>query len=155
MPLARAVVIFDAILVASLVFDFFAISRRNDAVVAKLPPLIMAIVLVTIAPQVASGRLEFLALGVLVLGAAMFGYANFLAFVKRGVTFSILSNHTRPGADRLPDHEFIAIDERLEEMRGHGWAERRDGRWTLTRAGHRVARIRATLMRLLNIEAVG
>jgi len=116
---------------------------------------VMIAVLIALSVEVTTDRGEFVLLGALVLGAAIFGYANFLAFVKRGVTFSILSNHARDVSDRLPDDQFIAIDDRLEEMHGHGWVRPVDGRWTLTAAGHRVARVRRMLMRLLRIEAIG
>lgn len=155
MLLSHAVILYDAAVLAVLGVDFVAFSRRNDTIVARGPALLMLIVLMGVTPAVASGRIEFAALGGMVLGSAIFAYANFLAFVKRGVTFSILSNHTRPAAERLADHEFIAIDDRLLEMKRHGWAETRDGRWTVTAAGHRVARIRAWLMRILRIKAVG
>ncbi len=155
MTLTSAILAFDVILAAVFVTDFLAISRHNDKVVAKMPLVVMVLVLAAIAAFMPSGRLQFVALAVLVLGAAIFGYANFLAFVKRGVTFSIISNHTRLVGDRIPDHEFIAIDDRLLEMRGHGWAEEIDGRWHLTSGGQRVARLRKLLMQVLKIEAVG
>lgn len=155
MAFSHAVIVYDVTVLTVLGIDFVAFSRRNDTVVAKGPALLMIAVLALMASAVATDRLEFALLGLMVLGAAIFGYANFLAFVKRGVTFSILSNHTRPPGERIPDHEFIAIDDRLHEMRSHGWAEEIAGRWTLTAPGRRVARIRALLLRLLRIEAVG
>lgn len=155
MAFSHAVILYDATLLTVLGIDFVAFSRRNDTVVARGPAVLMIAILAAMVLAVATNRIEFTLLGLIVLGAAIFGYANFLAFVKRGVTFSILSNHTRPLAGRIPDHEFIAIDDRLHEMRGHGWAEEIAGRWTLTASGRRVARIRALLLRLLRIEAVG
>lgn len=154
LPFALAVMAYDAIVLTVFGLDFIAFSRRNDTVIAKGPALLLAAVLAIMAPMV-SRRVEFTLLGVLVLGAAIFGYANFLAFVKRGVTFSIVSNHTRPAGDRVADFEFIAIGDRLDEMRRHGWASEAAGQWELTRSGHRVARIRRRLMRILRIEAVG
>ena len=155
MPFSYAVILYDTALLGVIGIDFLASSRRNDAIVAKGPALVMPVVLAVLSFAVANRRTEFAALGVMVLGAALFGYANFLAFVKRGVTFSILANHSRREGDRLADHEFIAIEDRLHELRGHGWAEERGGRWQLTATGHRVARGRRLLMRLLRIEAVG
>ena len=154
MAFSHAVILYDATVLAVLGVDFIAFSRRNDTVVAKGPAALLIVVLAVIAAAT-TNRAEFALLGLIVVGAAIFGYANFLAFVKRGVTFSIVSNHTRPPVDRIPDHEFIAIDDRLHEMRNHGWAEQVDGRWGLTPSGHRVARLRALLMRVLRIEAVG
>jgi len=153
--LPMAIVIFDLILLAVFVLDFALVSRTNDSVVGKWPALVMSGCLLAGTVMAPTGRVPFFVQGVLVLGAALFGYANFLAFVKRGVTFSILSNHTRPPAQRLPDHAFIAIKDRLHEMRQHGWAVERDGRWALTEAGHRVARLREWLLTVLQIEAVG
>jgi hypothetical protein len=155
MTFAHAVILYDATVFAVFGFDFVAFRRRDDTVIARVPALLMLMVLAALSVEVATDRGEFVLLGSIVLGAAIFGYANFLAFVKRGVTFSILSNHARDAGDRLPDHEFIAIDDRLDEMRGHGWVRAIDGRWTLTAAGHRVARLRRLLMRLLRIEAIG
>lgn len=155
MPFSHAVIVFDVVLLAVFGLDFIVISRRNDAVIAKLPALMMAMVLIVLAAGVTGARGPFIGLGLLVLGAALFGYANFLAFVKRGVTFSILSNHTHPPGRRIEDHRFIAIEDRLHEMRAHGWAEEADGRWQLTPSGRRVASLRRRLMRLLRIEAVG
>jgi hypothetical protein len=155
MAFSHAVILYDATVLTVLGIDFVAFSRRNDTVVARGPALVMIAVLAMMLSAVAKNRLEFALLGMMVLAAAIFGYANFLAFVKRGVTFSILSNHARPPSDRIPDYEFIAIDDRLHEMRSHGWAEETAGRWTLTASGRRVARIRARLLRLLRIEAVG
>jgi hypothetical protein len=152
---SHAVIFFDATVFAVLGFDFVAFRRRDDTVVARMPALLMIAVLMALSVEVTTDRGEFVVLGAIVLSAAMFGYANFLAFVKRGVTFSILSNHERTVADRLPDDEFIAIDDRLEEMRGHGWVRLVDGRWLLTAAGRRVASVRRVLMRLLRIEAIG
>ena len=154
MALSHAVILYNAILMLVFGVDFIAFSRRNDTVVAKAPSIVLIVVLAILA-SVTAGRSQFVLLGLIVLGAAIFGYANFLAFVKRGVTFSILSNHTRPVAERIPDHEFIAIDDRLREMRGHGWVREIDGRWALTASGRRVARSRRWLMRLLRVEAVG
>lgn len=155
LPFALAVMVFDAIVLTVLGLDFIAFSRRNDTVLARGPALLLAVILALMTPMVTSNRVEFTILGVIVLGAAIFGYANFLAFVKRGVTFSIVSNHARRTGERLPDHEFIAIDDRLREMKAHGWVEQAGGRWALTASGHRVARIRAWSMRILRIEAVG
>ena len=155
MAFSHAVILYDATVFAVLGLDFVAFRRRDDTIVARAPALLMIAMLFALSVEVATDRGEFVLLGAIVLGAAMFGYANFLAFVKRGVTFSILSNHARPAADRLPDPAFIAIDDRLDEMRGHGWVRVVDGQWTLTSAGRRVARLRQWLMRVLGIEAVG
>lgn len=155
LSLSHAIIAFDVALIAAFVLDFALVSRTNDSVVGKWPALVMCMVLLGGTAAMPDGRLSFLACGLLVLGAALFGYANFLAFVKRGVTFSILSNHTQPPQSRLADHAFIAIEDRLHEMRRHGWAIERNGRWELTAAGHRVARIRQWLLTVLNIEAVG
>lgn len=155
LPFAPAVILYDAILFAVFALDFVAFSRRNETVIARGPAVLMVATLAIMTAAVRANRVEFALLGLIVLGAAMFGYANFLAFVKRGVTFSIVSNHTRPVADRVPDFAFIAIEDRLLEMKSHGWADEAGGRWALTPAGRRVADIRRWLMRILNIEAVG
>jgi hypothetical protein len=155
MVFSQAMTLFDFTLFAVYAADFIAVSRHNDAVVAKTPPVLMLVLLLAEATSVSTHRVEFIVMGLVVIGAASFGYANFLAFVKRGVTFSILSNHTRPPQSRIPDQAFIAIDDRLIEMRDHGWAEEQGGRWQLTASGHRVAQLRSWLMRVLRIEAVG
>lgn len=155
MAFSHAVIFYDAAVLAVLGFDFVTFRRRDETVIVRTPALLMIAVLIALSVEVTTDRGEFALLGAIVLGAAMFGYANFLAFVKRGVTFSILSNHARGVDDRLPDHDFIAIDDRLDEMRGHGWVRAVDGCWTLTPAGRRVASVRRLLMRLLRIEAIG
>jgi hypothetical protein len=152
---SHAILAYDITLLAVYGLDFIAFSRRNDVVLAKWPLAAMVVLLGVGTIAVANDKMEFDLMGLLLLGAAAFGYANFLAFVKRGVTFSILSNHTRPPSERIPDAAFIAIDDRLHEMQGHGWAEPHDARWSLTAAGHRIARVRERLIRLLQIEAVG
>jgi hypothetical protein len=55
--------------------------------------------------------------------SALFGYYNFLAFVKRGATFSMIYNRTRPVTDRRPDSDFIAIDQHVETMLSLGLIE--------------------------------
>ena len=89
------------------------------------------------------------------MATAIFGYANFLAFVTRGITFAILHNHARPPRDRRPDGEFIALEERIAEMRGYGWVEGTDAGWKLTTSGQRMVRLRRALLRALRIETVG
>ena len=116
---SHAIVAYDLALLAVYALDFIAVSRRNDAVLARRPIVVILVLLCAGTITVANDKLEFALMGLFLLGAAAFAYANFLAFVKRGVTFSILSNHTRPPAERIPDAAFIAIDERLQEMRAH------------------------------------
>lgn len=155
MVFSHAMVLFDVTLFVVYGADFIVFSRQNDTVLARTPPVLMLGLLVLGSAAVVTHRLEFILMALCLIGAASFGYANFLAFVKRGVTFSILSNHTRPLRQRIPDEAFIAIDERLVEMRDHGWAALTGGRWQLTEAGHRVVKLREWLMRVLHIEAVG
>lgn len=155
MTLPQAVVLFDVLVLAVLALDFVLASRRNDAVLAKVPAVVMAAGLLLIVARVEDRRIELGALGLVVMLAALFGYANFLAFVKRGITFSILHNHARPPRERRPDRDFIALDERIAEMRSHGWIEGTDAGWRLTERGRRVVRLRRALLRLLRIEAVG
>lgn len=156
MTLAEAIVLLDAILLAAFAIDFALWSRTSTSVVAK-PPAIMALAaLASIAwryPEVRS--LQFAGVALVVTGAAWFGYANFLAFVKRGITFSIIHNHARPRAQRRPDRDFIALADRIDEMQANGWIARHGDSWALTPAGQRVVTVRRTLLRLLRIEAVG
>jgi hypothetical protein len=160
MSLAEAIVRLDVVVLLAFLIDFAVWSRTSTSVVARAPILIVAIAIAFIGwlrpgfrPHLAS--LEFIAIAALVIGSAWFGYTNFLAFVKRGITFSILHNHARPPEARRPDRDFIALEDRLAEMHGHGWIARTSDRWALTASGRRVVRMRRLLLRLLRIEAVG
>ena len=75
LPLARAVVIYDLIVAVVLALDFIFISRKNTAVLAKIPAVLITAVLVGLSFRVES-PIEFLAIGTLVIGTALFGYAN-------------------------------------------------------------------------------
>lgn len=160
MPFAEAIVRLDVIVLLAFVIDFTVWSRTSTSVVAKAPVLIIAVAIAfmgwlrpSFRPHTAS--VEFIAIALLVIGAAWFGYTNFLAFVKRGITFSIIHNHAMPPDARRRDRDFIALEDRLDEMKGHGWIANTDNGWALTPAGQRVVRIRRLLLRLLRIEAVG
>lgn len=155
MLIGHAVVAFDVAVLAVLTLDFIVASRTSAAIVPRIPAVSLTLVLVALASRVTDRPGEFVVIGSVVLGAALFGYANFLAFVKRGITFSILVNHARPPRDRIQDSDFIALEERIMEMRSHGWIEDADGGWRLTSRGRRVVRVRRALLRALRIEAVG
>jgi hypothetical protein len=155
MTISHALILYDVVVLAGLALDFALVSRTSAAVLAKSPALLLAGVLAVLVPRVTAGRVEFAAAGAVVLLSAIFAYANFLAFVKRGITFSILANHARPPRERRPDRDFIALEERLAEMHGHGWVEPRGPAWQLTDSGQRVVRVRRALLRALRIEAVG
>lgn len=155
MDFTRAIIAYDLVVLAVLAADFALIRRTSASVVARGPAVLLGIVWLAGVVAIGNERWQFAAIGAAVLLCALFGYANFLAFVKRGVTFSILHNHSLPREQRRPDADFIAIDERLIEMSGHGWTERTGDRWSLTAAGHRVVRVRRALLRILRIEAVG
>jgi hypothetical protein len=155
MVFSHAVVLFAVVVLAVLGLDFALVSRRNTAVIAVVPAVLLAAFLLVLVARVAERTVEFAAIGAMVLSSALFGYANFLAFVKRGITFSILVNHARPPHERHPDADFIALEERIAEMRSHGWVEGDAAGWKLTDSGRRVVRLRRALLRALRIEAVG
>jgi hypothetical protein len=123
-------------------------------VLANLPPLPIAAAWFALLLRVEQPT-EFSAIAAMVMLAALFGYANMLAFLKRGITFSILMNHARPAHSRRPDRDFINLAERVSEMRSHGWIEGDDNGWRLAESGRRVLRVRRLLLRALGIEAVG
>ena len=150
MTLARAVVVYDLVLLAVLGLDFVLVRRRSASVIARVPALIVGLVW-----QVPAGTVEFVAISVTTMATALFGYTNFLAFVKRGITFAIIHNHARPPDQRHQDREFIALEERIAEMRGYGWVEGTDAAWRLTGSGQRAVRLRRVLLRALRIETVG
>ena len=160
MTLGEAVLVYDILVAIAFVVDFAIWSRTSTSVVATAPLVITALATVALGYSQPTFRAvavspEFIAIATLVLGSAWFGYANFLAFTKRGITFSILHNHSRPAQARRPDRDFIALEDRIDEMRGHGWIAQSGQMWALTPAGQRVVRIRRALLRLLRIEAVG
>jgi hypothetical protein len=154
MELSGAVVIFDVIVWVVLAVDFWLVSRKNTAVLAKIPAVLLAVILLGLLLRV-ERRLEFTAVASTVMLTALFGYANLLAFLKRGITFSILINHARPWDQRRPDRDFITLADRIEEMQSHGWLERVEAGWRLTSSGRRVLHVRRALLRMLRIEAVG
>lgn len=155
MVLSHAIVVYDLVVLAALGLDFVLVSRRSTAVIPRVPAVLLAVLLGVLVPTVTDRPVEFAAIGALVLAGALFGYANFLAFVKRGITFSILVNHARPPNARRPDGDFITLEERIAEMRGHGWVSGDTAGWTLTASGRRVVRVRRAILRALHIEAVG
>ena len=155
MTLVQAVVLLDLAVLIVLAGDFVLVRRTSASVVAKAPALLIVIVFVTLALLIDERTTEFLAIGTVVIGTALFGYANFLAFVKRGITFSILHNHARPPHARRPDRDFIALAERLDEMLGRGWVDRDGTTWWMNARGQRVVRVRRALLRALRIETVG
>ena len=155
MTLVQAVVVLDVAVLAILAGDFVLVRRTSASVVAKAPAISMVIVFVILSLLIDDGIIEFLATGTMVIGTALFGYANFLAFVKRGITFSILHNHARPRHARRADRDFIALAERMDEMLGRQWVDRDDTQWWLNARGQRVVRVRRALLRALRIETVG
>ena len=155
MTFVEAVVVLDIVVLIVLALDFVLVRRSSASVIATAPATLLAIVFVTLLLRVGERTIEFAATGTVVIGAALFGYANFLAFVKRGITFSILHNHARPPHARRPDRDFIALEERLDEMRGRGWIDRDGARWRLNARGQRVVRVRRALLRMLRIKVVG
>ena len=155
MTLTRAVILYDFAVLAALGLDFVLVRRRSASVIAWGPALLMAAAVGGLAWQLPTGAVEFVAIAITILATALFGYANFLAFVTRGITFAIIHNHARPPRERHPDREFIALEERIAEMRGYGWIESTDAGWRLNDRGRRVVRLRQALLRALRIEAVG
>ena len=155
MTFVNAVILLDVIVLVVIALDFMLVRRTSPSVVATPPAILILVAFVAIAFRVPDRLMEFVAIGLVVIGTALFGYANFLAFTKRGITFSILHNHAKPLPARRRDSDFIALLERMEEMRGRGWAERDAAKWWLNARGQQVVRVRRTVLRLLRIETVG
>lgn len=156
MTFGRVVILYDVLVLVTLALDFAIVRRASASVGAKAPAIVIAIAGVGGLLAVSERRIEFAALAITVMLTALFGYANFLAFVKRGITFSIIDNHARPQHERRPDRDFVALAERLDEMRGYGWIDGEGaGTRRLNARGQRVVRIRRALLRGLGIEAVG
>jgi hypothetical protein len=157
MELARAVVYFDLAIFVILFVDFFVFSRRNPNVVQPLPVVLTGIAFVSFVSFVlpSNQRLEFAAIGFVVTLTALFGYFNMLAFLKRGITFSILLNRTRPVGQRRPERDFIALAARVDEMRSTGWLVGDESGWRLSDRGRRMLALRRVILRLLQIETVG
>ena len=156
MELSPAVLSYDLSVLAILVLDFLLHTRKTPRVLARVPVLLIPASMAVHAVLLEGPLVEFLAIGAGVMLTSLFGYFNFLAFVKRGVTLSMLHNHTRPQAERRPDRDYIALDQRIGEMTGHDWirGDRENG-YALTQKGARVLRIRRTLLGVLGIKAVG
>jgi hypothetical protein len=154
MELARAVVLFDIVVFVILLLDFFVLSRKNPNIVQPVPVSLIGIVFVFFVFQ-AERRLEFAAIAGVVSLTALFGYFNMLAFLKRGITFSILLNRTRPVGERRPERDFIALAARVDEMRNTGWLEGDESGWRLSNRGRRILALRRLILRLLFIETVG
>lgn len=154
MPLPHAIVLFDIVVCGVLALDFVLIRRADTRVVARAAAALLAVALVALV-FVADRPVEAAAIGATVVVTALIGYANALAFLKRGITFSVILNHSRPQPARHPDRDFIGIEGRLQEMQDNGWIAGAGDAWTLTASGHRVVRMRRWLLRLLRTEAVG
>ena len=154
MDLARAVVYFDLAIFVLLALDFFVLARKNAHVVQKFPIFVSGLVFVVFVLRLNQSP-EFAAIAVVVMLTALFGYFNMLAFLKRGITFSILLNRTRPVRERRPERDFIALAARVDEMRSTGWLEGDETGWQLSARGHRMLAVRRIILRLLNIETVG
>jgi hypothetical protein len=157
MDLAHAVVYFDLIVFVVLALDFFVLARKNAHVVQKLPTGVVGLVFVSFVSFVLPSnlRLEFAGIGLVVMLTALFGYFNMLAFLKRGITFSILLNRTRPVGQRRPERDFIALAARVDEMRSTGWLEGDESGWRLSDRGRRMLALRRVILRVLQIETVG
>lgn len=154
MDLARAVVFFDLTIFVVLLLDFFVLARRNANVVQKAPIVVIGIAFVYFGYFV-SFAFEFVGIGVIVGLTGLFGYFNMLAFLKRGITFSILLNRTRPAGARRPERDFIALATRVDEMRSTGWLEGDESGWRLSARGRRMLAIRRAILKALQIETVG
>lgn len=154
MTLPVAVLVFDGLLASLIAIDFVWVRRHTTGVLAPLPAATAAAALAALA-WIVDRPGAFAVTGLAAWGCAFFAYANALAFLKRGITFSIIHNHARPAAERRADTDFVAIDGRLQEMRGTGWVAVEGGRWRLTGRGRRVVQLRRRLLRLLRTEAVG
>jgi hypothetical protein len=153
------VISFDVSLGIILALDFLAVTRRRDRIFSFWPPLLVAVSAVAHAYLVdgwrALGPLEFAGVLAAVALGALFGYYNFVAFSKRGVTFAILANHARPARERQDDAAFIDLKLRLVETRGHGWVREGPGGFRLTRKGRAVLRLYRLALAVLRVEAVG
>ena len=156
MDFATLLVSYDLCVLLVLVADFLLITRRTRWVIVKGPVVGIAVVLGIHGWLVETDAAQFAAVGLLVMLTALFGYYNFLAFVKRGVTFAILHNRTRPIDERHPDSDFIGIDQRVAAMRGQNWIEGDNlSGYVLTAKGVFILRVRQLLFRVLRIRAIG
>ena len=149
-----AVLFFDAVVATALAVDFVLVRRSSTAIIDAQPAVVMASTLAAEALLVEETA-QFIGIALIVMLSALFAYANFNAFVKRGITFSILRNHARPTCERRPDGAFIAIEERLTEMQAHRWVDASGGTYRLSERGRRVVRLRRLLLRVLRVKAVG
>jgi hypothetical protein len=154
MELALAVVLFDLTVFVILLLDFFVLARKNPNVVQRVPIVLIGMAFVYFLTFV-SFVWHFAAIGLVVTLTGLFGYFNMLAFLKRGITFSILLNRTKPVGARRPERDFIALATRVDEMRGTGWLEGDDAGWRLSARGRRMLAIRRAILKALRIETVG
>lgn len=156
MDFSTALVSYDLCVLLLLAADFLLITRRTRRVLVKGPVVGIAVILGVHGWLVETDAVQFAAVGLLVMVTALFGYYNFLAFVKRGVTFAILHNRTRPIDERRPDSDFIGIGERVASMRSENWIEGDDlSGYVLTAKGASILRVRRLLFSVLRIRAVG
>ncbi len=155
MTFVRALVLLDIMVLIVLAVDFVLVRRVSPSIMVTAPAMLLVVVFVPLVLRVDERTIEFAATGTVVIVTALLAYANFLAFVKRGITFSILHNHAQPPQARRPDRDFIALEERMDEMRGRGWVDRDGERWWLSARGQRVVRVRRALLRVLRIKVVG
>jgi len=154
-----ALISFDLGVLLALAGDFFLVTRKSPRIFSPWGPAALVLLLaahaILVTPDSRVGRGEFVLIQSTVAFLALFAYYNMVAFIKRGVTFSILLNHARPARERRDDREFIDLELRLREMVENGWALREGEGYRLTRTGAAVAALTRLALRLLRADQVG
>jgi hypothetical protein len=154
-----ALISFDLTVAAILVGDFLLVTRPGTRIVSPWPPVLMLLAAVAHFALVSSwdalGPAEFVTILITVSAGSLVAYYNFVAFSKRGITFAILRNHSRPPQLRVNDEEFIDLQLRLEETQRNGWVVGGLDGYRLTRKGKMVAWIYRRALSLLQAETIG
>lgn len=150
---------FVVIIFAILVIDFLVITRKRMKIFSRFPiAMIVFLFLLFVSFESSDnsmGRLEFLVIMLVLSGCALFAYFNYVAFIKRGITFSIIMNHAKDPKDRKNDMEFMDINMRLEEMLNSGWIYKDNDGFTLTKQGRFVLKLYKFIVNMLKIDRIG
>lgn len=149
---------FNIISSFGILLEFLLFSKKSDKVFSyRLPLLFTIILLLHILYEISEGILsvESTFLYLILSVSYLFGYFNSLAFIKRGITFSILINRSNKDYESVNESEFIDLDMRIMEMKNNNWILDFGSKFTLTRKGKFVLFLYRFFLKLFRVKPVG
>lgn len=150
---------FIVFIFVTLATDFLMITRKRKIIFSRFP-VVMIVFLILLFSMIGDNgfsisRIEFISILLVISSSALFAYYNFVAFIKRSITFSIIINHAKDPIERKDDMEFIDIKMRLDEMLYSGWISEENGGFTLTKQGRIILKLYKFIVTMLRIDMVG